>query len=131
MSRSQGLALCAVLSLSACGDAGEDKGNDVAEIPAESTLQDRAYIVSLESDELTVIDTNSWEVIGRVSTGGIENHMAETTADFTKIFVDSSHSDEVVVVDAKALEVTKRLPLGKHPAHLNLTPDGKLLAIML
>jgi YVTN family beta-propeller protein len=127
MARTLGWVVCGVLALSACADEGGEPA-DVGS--TTSTLADRAYIVSLESDELTVIDTKSWEILGRVKTGGQMNHMAELSPDFTKVFVDSSHSDQVIVVDATKFEVTNRLPLGKHPAHLTLTHDGSLLAIM-
>jgi YVTN family beta-propeller protein len=93
-------------------------------------LANRAYIISLESDELTVIDLDKLEIIGRVSTDGISNHMAELNADYTKIYVDSSDTDEAVVVDAKKLEVVKRIKVGKHPTHVSLSLDGALLAIM-
>jgi YVTN family beta-propeller protein len=93
-------------------------------------LLQRAYIVSLESDELTVIDLDKLEIVGRVATGGLANHMAEVSADAKKVFIDSSHSDEVIVVDASKLSVANRVPLGKHPAHLTLSPDGRMLAIM-
>src|SRR5262245_54536306 len=68
-------------------------------------LANRAYIVSRESDELTVIDLDTLEITAQVKTAGISNHMAEVNADFTKVYIDSSETDETVVVDAKALEV--------------------------
>jgi YVTN family beta-propeller protein len=93
-------------------------------------LANRAYIVSLESDELTVLDLSKLEIVGRVSTNGVANHMAEVNADFTKVYVDSSHTNETIVVDAKTLEVITRIPTGAHPTHLSLSRDGKLLAVM-
>src|SRR5216684_1450007 len=89
--------------------------------PKPASLENRAYIVSLESDELTVIDLDRLEIIGRVATAGTANHMAELNADFTKIYVDSSHSDEAVVVDTSALQVIKRITVGRHPSHVSLT----------
>jgi YVTN family beta-propeller protein len=97
---------------------------------SQEALANRAYIVSLESDELTVIDLARLEIIGRVPTGGVSNHMAELNADFTKVYIDSSDSDETVVVDAKAFEVIKRIPTGRHPTHLSLSRDGSLMAVM-
>jgi YVTN family beta-propeller protein len=120
-----GLA-CLPAGLAACGDEGDK--SDIGKV--EASLENRAYIVALESDELTVIDLDKLEVIAQVNTGGAANHMAELNADFTKVFVDSSESDETVVVDARALEVTNRIITGKHPTHLSLTRDGKLMAIM-
>src|SRR5262245_56197330 len=68
-------------------------------------LANRAYVVARDSDELTVIDLDSLEVIGQVKTKGKDNHMAELNADFTKIYIDSSETHETIVVDAEALEI--------------------------
>lgn len=128
MSLQRNVLTLGLVSLAACaGD--DDKGSDIGQV--ESSLANRAYIVALESDELTVIDLDRLEIIGQVRTGGLANHMAELSADFTKVFVDSSETDEAVVVDARRLEVTNRINLGKHPAHLTLTPDGSMMAIMV
>jgi YVTN family beta-propeller protein len=114
----------AMIAMLGCGDEPV-----AAPAPAVPSLENRAYIVSLMSEELTVIDLDKLEIIARVATGGRANHMAELNADFTKIYVDSSDSDEAVVVDARALQVQKRIPVGRHPTHLSLSPGG-LLAIM-
>jgi hypothetical protein len=49
--------------------------------------------VSRESGELTIIDLNKLEVVGRVNTGGVGNHMAELTADFSQVFVNSPETN--------------------------------------
>src|SRR5687768_16364895 len=56
-------------------------------------LEQRAYVVSRESDELTVLDLDSMEILDQVPTGGVENHMAELSADFSKVYVTSSGTD--------------------------------------
>jgi len=94
-------------------------------------LERRAYIVSNESDELTVIGLDSMTVIGRVRTGGVANHMAEVSADRAKVYVTSSETNELVVVDAVKLAVVKRVPMGSHDTHMSLSPDGALLAVMI
>src|SRR5689334_12478343 len=121
------LLVSSALTLLACGD-DSDK-SDVGKV--ESSLLNRAYIVSLESDELTVIDLDRLEVIARVPTGGVENHMGDLNADYTKLYIDSSHSDETVVVDLQKFEVLKRIPTGKHPSHLSLHAPSGLFAIMM
>jgi YVTN family beta-propeller protein len=121
-----------VVGAAACGDAGaHEKDHQELEDPRRAALMNRAYIVSLESDELTVIDLDRLEIIARVPTGGSENHMAELNADYTRIYVDSSHSDETVVVDLEQLAVVKRIPTGKHPTHLSLHGPSGLLSVML
>jgi YVTN family beta-propeller protein len=93
-------------------------------------LSQRAYIVSQEHEELTVIDLPSLSVIGRVATGGSGNHMAELSADFAKAYVSSPDTNEVIVVDVKTMNVTKRIKVEAHPTHLTLSRDGTLLAVM-
>jgi YVTN family beta-propeller protein len=93
-------------------------------------LENRAYIVSKDSDEVHVLDLNCMEITGVVSTGGQGLHMMELNPDYTKGYVDSSDTDETVVFDARTLKVTKRLITGKHPTHLSVALDGRFLAIM-
>jgi YVTN family beta-propeller protein len=125
------LALACPGYLAACSDSDEGMPTAKPAVGVSSeALKNRAYIVSLQSDELTVIDLDKLEIIGQVPTLGQSNHMAEVSADYKKVFIDSSHSDEVVVVDAQKLEVTNRVALGKHPGHLTMTPDGNRFAIM-
>jgi YVTN family beta-propeller protein len=101
-----------------------------ADSPDPTPLTNRAYIISRESDELTVIDLDKLEIIARVPTGGLTNHMAELSADFTKIYVDSSETDQTIIVDTRALAVTGHITTGGHPAHLSLSRDGGVLAVM-
>jgi YVTN family beta-propeller protein len=93
-------------------------------------LAQRAYVVSQQSDELTVIDTEQHRVVGQVATRGIANHMAEVSADLGKVFVVSSDTDEVVVVDARTLAVTNRIAVAGHPTHISQSRDGALLGIV-
>lgn len=122
------LAGGALLLVALAGTAGCSAGDGPG--VSQEALANRAYIVALESDELTVIDLDRLEVIGQVSTGGVSNHMAELNADFTKVYVDSSDTDETVVVDATTFEVTKRITTGHHPTHISLSRDGRLFAVM-
>jgi DNA-binding beta-propeller fold protein YncE len=111
------------------GCAEESAPNPLPGIPGNE-LANRAYIVSLESDELTVIDLSRLEIIAQVRTAGLANHMVELNADFTKAYIDSSETDEAVVVDTRSLTVEKRITVGRHPTHLSLSRDGLLLAVM-
>jgi YVTN family beta-propeller protein len=95
-----------------------------------AALRDRAYVISQQSDELTVFDLRQMKIVGRVATGGINNHMAELSADLGKVYINSSETHETVVVDARTLRVVKRISIGGHPSHLAMSPHGSLLAIM-
>jgi DNA-binding beta-propeller fold protein YncE len=125
------------------GGAGCGGDDSQTKQPLAEDLLQRAYIVSWESDELTVIDLRDLSVIGRVATLGKANHMAELNADFSKAYVSSPDTNEVIVVDVRAMQVMnrigmapdtfqvkKRLATAAHPTHMTLSPDGKLLAVM-
>lgn len=101
--------------------AGDDGAVDLAH---------RAYVVSQQSEELTVIDTEEHRVIGQVATRGISNHMAEVSADLESVFVVSSSTDEIVVIDARSLAITARVPVAGHPTHISSSRDGRLIAVV-
>jgi YVTN family beta-propeller protein len=115
------ISICgAFAALTAC--AGSEASPD---------LEHRAYVVSRDSDEMTVVDTRTHEVIARVPTGAVAAHMAEVSADFSTVFVSSPDTDEVIVVDARTFEVTGRIAALGHPTHLTLSRGGELLAVVL
>jgi YVTN family beta-propeller protein len=123
----------ATLALTGCGDdkpaPTTSKPTTTTTTTTTSSLLNRAYIVARDSDDVTVIDLGSMEIIGRMKTGGIEDHMADLNADFTKLYVDSPGTNETVVVDVASLQITKRIPVGQFPTHLSLTPSG-IFAVM-
>jgi YVTN family beta-propeller protein len=116
------LAVPVIGSLSALGCASSPD--------PQPSLTNRAYIVSRESDDLTVIDLDRLEIVGTVHTAGVANHMAELNADFTKLYVDSEGTNESIVVDATKLAVLSRISTGDSPTHVSLSKDGGLLAVM-
>jgi DNA-binding beta-propeller fold protein YncE len=116
-----GLGISAVASVSVLGCSSTS---------SPPNLENRAYIVSRYSDDLTVIDLDRLEIVGTVHTAGVQNHMAELNADFTKLYVDSEATNESIVVDATKLEVVTRIPTGDSPTHISLSLDGNVLAIM-
>jgi DNA-binding beta-propeller fold protein YncE len=127
------LALLLVTSTTLLGACAGDKDDSDDKAPAkvtQSELEQRAYIISKDSAELTIIDLRSLKIIGRIDTGGIENHMAELNADFTQAFVDSPETNESIVVDTRTQKVIDRIPLGKFPTHISLSRDGSLFGVV-
>lgn len=125
------VSLGASAALGCAADDSSDAPKDEPKVAVtQQALEQRAYIVSRESDELTVLDLKSMDIIAQVPTGGVENHMAELSADFSKVYISSSGADEILVVDARTLQVNKHIPVGKHSTHLSVSHDGKLLAVM-
>jgi YVTN family beta-propeller protein len=122
-------SMVAVLAVSTgmMGCAADDKSGAAV---SQHELENRAYVVSAESGELTVFGLDKLEIVGRMNTGGASSHMAELSADFSKVYISSSDANEVVVVDAVTLELIKRIPVGNHNTHMSVSRDGKLLAVM-
>jgi YVTN family beta-propeller protein len=112
-----------VLSSFGCG------GGDAPAI-GPNPLAARAYVVSQDHGDLTVIDLPTLSVIAKVPTLGVGNHMAELNADFSKAYVSSPETNEVIVVDARSLTVSNRIRVAAHPTHMTLSRDGKYLAVM-
>jgi DNA-binding beta-propeller fold protein YncE len=116
-----------LLALGAIG-CGAAPGEETGTLPLD--LENRAYIVGRDSGDVTVIDLNRMEVLGVLDTQGVNNHMAELNADFTKGYVDSAGTNETVVFDTRALKIQKRVKLGEEPTHLALSRDGKYVAVI-
>lgn len=116
-----GIAVALVGNLAGLGCASD---------PSPPDLVNRAYIISRDSDDLTVIDLEKLQIIGVVHTAGVANHMAELSVNFDKLYVDSESTNESIVVDAVKLEVIARIPTGDSPTHISLSRDGSLLALV-
>jgi YVTN family beta-propeller protein len=97
---------------------------------ASVPLAQRAYVVSRDSGDVTVIDLEKLEILGNMETCGEGDHMGELNADFTKFFVDSPGTHESIVVDTQTLAVRNRIPVGAEPTHLSLSKDGKFIALV-
>ena len=74
------------------GCAGDRSAPNVS----QHQLENRAYIVSQLSDDLTVIDLDRLEIVGTVHTLGIGNHMAELNADLLARGKELDHSRQFV-----------------------------------
>lgn len=93
-------------------------------------LENRAYIVSRDSDEVHLIDLNCLQVSGVVHTQGQALHMGELNRSLDKLYVDSETTNETVVVDTRKMAVTSRIQTPRHPTHITLTRDGSKFAVM-
>ncbi len=121
------LALSILAALAGCSSAPSGPGGVG---PESLDLVNRAYVVSRDSGDVTVIDLRTLTIIGSIDIGGKLDHMAELNADFTKAYVDSPGTNESVVFDTATLTEIKRIQLGGEPTHLSLSRDGKLLGIV-
>jgi DNA-binding beta-propeller fold protein YncE len=129
------IAGAASTTFGACGgdDAVKDsdpEGSKVGASVSAEALKQRAYIISKDSAEMTIIDLKNLEIVGRVDTGGVGNHMAELNQDFSQAFVDSPETNESIVVDTRTQKVMSRIPLSGFPTHISLSRDGKFFGVV-
>jgi DNA-binding beta-propeller fold protein YncE len=137
---SAGLGLLGLLA-SACGTdtAPPDQGPStegcvpktmMTPAATSGNLLHRAYVVSRDSGNITVIDLDSLEIAANVDTCGRGYHMVELNADFTKVYATASDENHVDVLEARVMEVKSNVSVAAHPTHVSLSRDGKILAVM-
>ena len=122
------LVLSAGAALTGCSPTSSDDGEEgpgvhMAELNADFS---KLYLTTSDKDEVVVVDARS---LGR-----------DTSADAltNRAYVVSRDSSQLAVIDLRTLElvqrrdypVLQRISVGKHPSHLSLSRDGRLLAVM-
>ena len=88
------------------------------------------YVTNTKSDSISVIDTNSFEVIQTIPLGkGKPNRVAfHPDGKVAWVVYDKSH--DLGVVDASAGKLVKRVKIGGNPYNLAFTPDGRYLYVL-
>lgn len=133
-------SLFVVIAAPACGGTpgGPGKNPEQGCVPtveltsAASTgdIQNRAYVASRDSSNVTVIDLESLEVVASMSGCGGGYHMLELNADFTKGYASDSTTGRIEVFDVRTMEITKEITVGEEPTHLSLSRDGTFLGVV-
>jgi YVTN family beta-propeller protein len=108
---------------------------------------DKVYVANEEADTVSVLDAASFKILAQVRVGG-KPHNVQVSPDGTRVWVTnngepatadaSAHQgmdkDEhqamggagaVWVIDTTTDVVIAKVPVGLHPAHVVLTPDGR------
>jgi YVTN family beta-propeller protein len=98
-------------------------------------LLDRAYVVSRDSNELFVLDSESLEAVGSIDTtvfpGRVNgNHMAMVGMDGQKVYITATDADTIVVVDAASLTISGTISVGRHATHAAVSPNGRELWVV-
>ena len=87
-----------------------------------------AYVTNEKDDSISIIDTETNEVVKTLDTG--ERPRGVTLShDYTRLFVCASDSDTVQVLDVKDGSVLFELPSGEDPEQFALHPDNRHLYI--
>jgi len=88
------------------------------------------YITNTKSNSISIIDTNTFEVLGTIPLGqGKPNRiMFHPDGKLAWVIYDKSH--DLGVVDAQARKLVKRVKIGGNPYNLNFSPDGRYLYVL-
>ena len=88
------------------------------------------FVTNTKSDSISVIDTNTFEVVATIPLGkGKPNRIVfHPDGKWAWVVYDKSH--DLGVVDADARKLVKRVKIGGNPYNLNFTPDGRYLLVL-
>ena len=84
------------------------------------------FVSNEASNNVTVIDGESFEVVKTIETGERPRDM-RWNADKTKLLVAASGDDRIEVIDVATLEVAGTIEAGEDPEIFHLDPSGKIL----
>lgn len=110
-----------ILLVAAAAPAGAD--GTVA--PA---CRDRLYTANSFSDNVSVVDTSSNEVVATVGVGKAPG-WAVLSPDGTQLYVSNSQGSSISVIDVATNAVVRTIPTAAGPIGLAFTPDGTRLVV--
>ena len=90
--------------------------------PRVADLPHRVYVPNETSNDVAVIDPETFEVVGRFAAGAAPEHISPDW-DFSKLYVSNMNGASLTVIDPETHEPieTKEVPF---PYNLFFTPDG-------
>lgn len=90
----------------------------------------RLYLPAIGRHEVLVVDTRSWEEVGRIAVKG-QPVFVMARPDGREIWVNFAHPDNshVQVIDTLTLKVTDTMEPGKVVLHMEFTPRGEAVWI--
>jgi YVTN family beta-propeller protein len=88
------------------------------------------FVTNTKSDSISVIDTNTFEVVGTIPLGRGKPNRVVFHPDGRWAWVVYDKSHDLGVVDAEARKLVKRVKIGGNPYNLNFTPDGRHLLVL-
>jgi YVTN family beta-propeller protein len=87
---------------------------------ADGTL---AYVANLNSNSLSIIDTEIDQVVATVGAGSSPRDV-EATPDGRYVLVTNQSTNTVTVLDASNYSIVKTIPVGTFPCAISIAPDG-------
>ena len=98
-----------------------------AALPAvASTL----YITNTKSNSASIIDTNTFEVVGTIALGAGKPNRIVFQPDGKLAWVVYDKSHDLGVIDAESRKLVRRVKIGGNPYNLAFSPDGRRLYVL-
>ena len=99
-------------------------------VSAGTAVAATLYVTNTKSDSISVIDTNTFEVVATISLGRGKPNRVVFHPDGKTAWVVYDKSHDLGVVDAEARKLVRRVKIGGNPYNLNFTPDGRHLLVL-
>ena len=88
------------------------------------------YVTNTRSDSVSVIDTDSLDVVATIPLGPGKPNRVVFHPDGKTAWVVYDKSHDLGVIDAEARKLVRRVRIGGNPYNLNFTPDGRHLVVL-
>ena len=93
-----------------------------------SALAHLAYVSNEKDNTVSVIDTETWEVVNTIEVGERPRGIT-LSKDHSRLYICASDDDTVQVMDVATEEILHNLPSGEDPEQFALHPDNRHLYI--
>ena len=88
------------------------------------------FITNTKSDSVSIIDTDTLEVVGTIPLGKGKPNRIVFHPDGKTAWVVYDKSHDLGVIDAESRKLLKRVKIGGNPYNLAFTPDGRHLLVL-
>jgi YVTN family beta-propeller protein len=95
-----------------------------------SAVASTLYITNTKSGSVSIIDTNTLEVVGTIALGPGKPNRVVFQPDGKLAWVVYDKSHDLGVIDAETRKLMRRLKIGGNPYNLAFTPDGRRLYVL-
>jgi YVTN family beta-propeller protein len=85
----------------------------------------RVYTLNFLSDDVSVVDTEKFEVVDTVSTGaGSSGIIGNVTPDGSRLYITNHGTGELIAIDTATHELVQTIKLDGRPVGVNFNADG-------
>ena len=93
-----------------------------------STLGGQIFISNEGSDNITVIDLNTYEIISNIKSGKRPRDM-KIIKKSNKLLVAASEDDKINIIDTNTHKLIAEIETGDDPEIFDISPDGKIIVV--